>query len=333
MSYIQQIIDYFYHHSLSMPMIDRVHRRMVERKDEKEQEEACHALWEEIGFPENERSAEAAYKRLEARLGLNPEVGRRPSHFWRWMGVAAIWLVPLLLLSLSIHKYKKVEEVQQMLEDVALVEHFVSTGKQEMVLLPDSSRVWLNSESVLVYPSRFLGENRKVYLSGEGYFEVKKDSACPFIVNVRTLNIEVLGTRFDVRAYPESDEIKTTLEEGEVQVRLKEVSSKPYPLQPNEQLIYHVNSKEVDVRQVRSSDYSDWRLGGLYFDNASFGEVLRTIERSHAVHIRLQTSIHNDNRLTVHFKKHETLENIFMLLKELIPGLEYQIDGRDIYIE
>lgn len=333
MSYIQQIIDYFYHHALSKPMIDRVHKRMVAYRDEKEQEEACHALWEEIGFPEDRRRSEAAYKRLEARLGLDSGSGRRSFRPRRWMGMAAAWLVSLLLLSFSVYKYKEAGEMRQMFEEVVLVEHFVPMGKQDMVVLPDSSRVWLNSGSLLVYPSRFLGGNRMVYLSGEGYFEVQKDPACPFVVNVRTLNVEVLGTRFDVWAYPGADEVKATLEEGAVQVLLKDVSSKLYQLKPDEQLVYHVDSKEVDVRQVRSSDYSNWRSGGLYFDNAPFSEILRAIERRYAVTVWLQTSVYNDNRLTVHFKQHETIENIFMLVKELIPGLEYRIDGRNIYLE
>ena len=155
----------------------------------------------------------------------------------------------------------------------------------------------------------------------------------PFIVNVRTLGVEVLGTRFDVWAFPESQVIKTTLEQGSVQVRLNEASDRIYQLKPNEQLVYHVNNKEVDVRQVRSADYSDWRSGGLFFDNASFRDVIRTIERNYGVTVHLHTSVYNDNRLTIHFKKDESLENIFMLLKELIPGLEYQIAPKDVYLD
>ena len=133
------------------------------------------------------------------------------------------------------------------------------------------------------------------------------------------------NTGFDVWAYPESKEIKATLEQGTVQVHLNEVADRIYQLKPDEQLVYHVDKKEVDVRKVVSSDYSDWRNGGLFFDNVSFREVVRTIERSYGVTVHLHTSIYNDNQLTIHFKKNESLENVFMLLKELIPGLEFPI--------
>ena len=85
-----------------------------------------------------------------------------------------------------------------MLATVSLIEHFVPAGKREQVVLPDSSRVWLNSGSVLIYPSIFVGDRREVYLSGEGYFEVEKNAEQPFIVKARTLNVEVLGTRFNL---------------------------------------------------------------------------------------------------------------------------------------
>lgn len=332
MSDIQKIITYFFHHSFSKDMIDRVHRRMMAEKNEKEQDEACFSLWEEIGFPEDERRSEEAFKRLQRRLDLP---GPKPalSLFSKWARIAALWILPLVLLVSSIYMYKDASTIRHHLAQVSMIEHFVPVGKREMVTLPDSSRVWLNSGSVLVYPSAFFGDRREVYLSGEGYFEVEGNREKPFIVNVRTLGVEVLGTRFDVWAYPESQEIKTTLEQGSVQVRLNEASDRIYQLKPNEQLVYHVNNKEVDVRQVRSADYSDWRSGGLFFDNASFRDVIRTIERNYGVTVHLHTSVYNDNRLTIHFKKDESLENIFMLLKELIPGLEYQIAPKDVYLD
>ena len=333
MSDIQKIITYFFHHSFSKDMIDRVHRRMIAKRDEKEQSEACFSLWEEIGFPEDEHSrSEEAFKRLQRRLDL-PAPKPALSLFSKWARIAALWIIPFVLLASSIYMYKEASAIRQHVAQVSMVEHFVPVGKREMVTLPDSSRVWLNSGSVLVYPSAFFGDRREVYLSGEGYFEVESNKERPFVVNVRSLDVEVLGTRFDVKAYPESEEIRTTLEQGSVQVHLNDVSDKIYQLMPNEQLVYRVNDKEVDVRQVISSDYSDWRNGGLFFDNASFRDVIRTIERNYGVTVHLHTSVYNNNHLTIHFKKDESLENIFMLLKELIPGLEYQIAPKDVYLD
>ena len=126
--------------------------------------------------------------------------------------------------------------------------------------------------------------------------------------------------------------IATTLEEGSVQVRLQDEEEKTYHLVPDEQLLYYIESGDVDVKKVVSADYSDWREGGLLFDNYSFKDIIRILQRTYGLNIHLQTSAYNENLLTVHFNKNESVENIFMLLKELIPGLEYKIDGKNIYL-
>jgi transmembrane sensor len=87
------------------------------------------------------------------------------------------------------------------------------------------------------------------------------------------------------------------------------------------------------LRQVVASDYSDWKEGGLLFNNDSFEEILKTLERVYNVKVHLRTSAYHSNRLTIHFNKHESLENIMMLVKEMIPGLEYQIKEDGIYID
>lgn len=229
--------------------------------------------------------------------------------------------------------YWQANIVKDAVADVSLIEHFVPAGKREQIILPDSSRVWLNSGSVLIYPSTFIGQTRDVYLSGEGYFEVEKNAEQPFIVKARTLNVEVLGTRFNILAYPEVKQIATTLEEGSVRVCLQDNDKKVYHLVPDEQLVYNIDSAIVDIKQVVSADYSDWREGGLLFDNYSFSDIIHILQRTYGVNVHLQTSIYNNNKITVHFNKNESLENIFMLLKELIPGLEYRIDNKDIYLK
>lgn len=145
--------------------------------------------------------------------------------------------------------------------------------------------------------------------------------------------MEVTGTRFNLSAYPEISRITTTLEEGAVRVRLLDEQEKTYSLSPDEQLVYHTGSGDVDVKKVVSAHYSGWREGGLLFDNYTFTDIIRILQRTYGLNIHLQTSVYNENRLTIHFNKNESIENIFMLLKELLPGLEYQIDGKNIYLK
>ncbi|KKB46770.1 MULTISPECIES: FecR family protein [Parabacteroides] len=337
MSYIKKIVDYFFHHDFSEETIRKVHQRLTKEDDRPEVDDALLSVWDTMGFPEmNENHSEQAFSQLSRQLGFSEQKepvrkSLRPMSFV--MKLAAIWLLPLIMLSSSVYFYWQANIAKDAVADVLLIEHFVPAGKREQIILPDSSRVWLNSGSVLIYPSTFIGQTRDVYLSGEGYFEVEKNTEQPFIVKARTLNVEVLGTRFNILAYPEVKQIATTLEEGSVRVCLQDNDKKVYHLVPDEQLVYNIDSGIADIKQVVSADYSDWREGGLLFDNYSFSDIIRILQRTYGVNVHLQTSVYNNNKITVHFNKNESLENIFMLLKELIPGLEYRIENKDIFLK
>ena len=337
MSYIKKIVDYFFHHDFSEETIWKVHQRLTKEDDRPEVDDALLSVWDTMGFPEmNENHSEQAFSQLSRQLGFSEQKepvrkSLRPMSFV--MKLAAIWLLPLIMLSSSVYFYWQANIAKDAVADVLLIEHFVPAGKREQIILPDSSRVWLNSGSVLIYPSTFIGQTRDVYLSGEGYFEVEKNTEQPFIVKARTLNVEVLGTRFNILAYPEVKQIATTLEEGSVRVCLQDNDKKVYHLVPDEQLVYNIDSGIADIKQVVSADYSDWREGGLLFDNYSFSDIIRILQRTYGVNVHLQTSVYNNNKITVHFNKNESLENIFMLLKELIPGLEYRIENKDIFLK
>lgn len=337
MSYIKKIVDYFFRHDFSEETIRKVHQRLTKEDDRPEVDDALLSVWDTMGFPEmNENHSEQAFSQLSRQLGFSEQKepvrkSLRPTSFV--MKLAAIWLLPLIMLSSSVYFYWQANIAKDAVADVLLIEHFVPAGKREQIILPDSSRVWLNSGSVLIYPSTFIGQTRDVYLSGEGYFEVEKNTEQPFIVKARTLNVEVLGTRFNILAYPEVKQIATTLEEGSVRVCLQDNDKKVYHLVPDEQLVYNIDSGIADIKQVVSADYSDWREGGLLFDNYSFSDIIRILQRTYGVNVHLQTSVYNNNKITVHFNKNESLENIFMLLKELIPGLEYRIENKDIFLK
>lgn len=341
MSYIDKIIKFAYSHRLSANIRERFHQALLAHQEDESQTATLEEVWNDTGFPSIDSSkANEAYARLQARLGLAQEKPQPTKHnslvvrHRAWIYVAAACLLALVALSPSYYFYRESTELKQTMAQTMMVEEFVAAGERQFVVLPDSTHVWLNSGSLLVYPSLFTGNKREVYLSGEAYFEVKKNEKQPFIVNVKSLDVEVLGTRFNVLAYPDSKQITTTLEQGAVQIRLKgEDEQALYRLKPNEQLVYHTDSKRVDKTSVAAVDYSDWRMGGLFLDNVSFKEVLRTLERTYNISIHLQTSIYNHNHVTVHFNKNESLENVFMLLSELISGLDYQIDGNDVYLE
>lgn len=324
MSHIRKILKYFFYHQFSDEMVDRIHQRLAKPEGEQGKEDTLQNIWDEIGFPKADKRSEMAFSRLEKTLNPKPRL-----YIPIWSRIAAIWLIPLLSLGLSYHLYQDVKKAKK----IAFMEQFVPSGKRERIILPDGSEVWLNSGTLLLYPSDFLGKKREIYLVGEGYFKVTKRPEQPFIVRTKTMRAEVLGTEFNLSAYPDQEKITTTLNEGSVKILPDDPSLESYILKPNEQLMYIPSLGKMDVRQVVATDYSDWKEGGLIFNNDSFEDILKSLERIYNIKVHLRTSAYHSNRLTIHFNKNESLENILMLIKEMIPGLEYQIKEDRIYID
>lgn len=333
MKHIKQIIDYFFHHDIpSGELRERVYHRMSYPLKDEERDEAVKDIWTELGQNRVEDPQwEESFRRLEPSLQGWNRPRKHRLHLSPWMRIAAVWLVPFLMLCTSAYLYFNPSAGKSPV-DVSYTQQYAAMGTREQITLPDGSSVWLNAGSTLIYPSSFLASERRVHLIGEGFFEVKKDSQHPFIVDTRYLKMEVLGTSFNVSAYPEDVSMRTTLQTGAVKVNVQG-DSISYYLQPDEQLVYTPGSQTVEKLRVHASDYSDWRLGGLFFDNASFEEVIRTLRRTYGTKIYVRTPAYKNQQIYVHFNQDEALETIFEVLKLMIPELEYRITDEAVYIE
>lgn len=153
-------------------------------------------------------------------------------------------------------------------------------GGQYQINLPDGTRVWLNSSSALKYPTRFVAKERRVELKGEGYFEVARDLGKPFRVMSNQQEVEVLGTHFNVNAYPDENGIRTTLLEGSVKVR---ESGHLALLKPGEQALLRGNRMTVD--QVDTEMAIAWKEGYFMFKNASLQTLMRQMSRWYDVEV------------------------------------------------
>ncbi|RXG11541.1 FecR family protein [Leeuwenhoekiella aestuarii] len=159
----------------------------------------------------------------------------------------------------------------------------VPRGKRLNLLLADGSRVYLNSESTLRFPAHFPETGtREVYLTGEGFFEVAKDAQHPFRVNAEELQVEVLGTRFNVNAYDGAQEITTTLAEGSVKLVQGNQEAK---LVPGEAGIWKANADQIEVSEVLVSNNTAWIENRLLFIDEPFETIVEKIERSYGVKI------------------------------------------------
>ena len=158
-------------------------------------------------------------------------------------------------------------------------------GKKFEVQLSDGTLVHLNAGTSLRYPLQFIkNKNRQVYLLGEAYFEVEKDKTHPFIVNTQNINVEVLGTQFNVDTYTENISTDVVLAEGKVSLyKDQKTRETPVYLKPGEKGSVVKNHSEIKIEQVNTDYYTAWVKGSLVFKNASFEDIIKKLERHYNV--------------------------------------------------
>lgn len=173
--------------------------------------------------------------------------------------------------------------------DAGIQYHKLSTprGGQFKLTLPDGTKVWLNSASSLRYPTAFSGKQRMVELEGQGYFEVAKNAELPFKVMVNTMEVQVLGTHFDVMAYKDEATVNTTLLEGSVQV--KEGPALQL-LKPGQQAVLHHQSHTLTVQEADVKKIIAWKNGLFVFNNMTLTAILREVARWYDVEIVYNTT-------------------------------------------
>lgn len=167
----------------------------------------------------------------------------------------------------------------------------VPYGKRSYLLLSDGTQVWINSGSRLVYAPQFTGDTREVFLEGEAYFEVAKDASKPFYVRTDAFTINVLGTKFNVKAYKDDNEYTTVLVEGKVSMKVQDqFFSKGVILVPNQKLTLMKGQDDFQRSYVDDTGfYTNWIYGYFEFKNANLSDVLKSIQRYYNIDIELNT--------------------------------------------
>lgn len=183
------------------------------------------------------------------------------------------------------------------------------------ITLPDQTVIVLNRYSSLTYPERFRGKDRQVKLKGEAYFEVNKDAGHPFKVEAEDVMVQVLGTHFNVEAYPEDTQVKTTLLEGSVAVSLIGQTEERLVLSPNESAIYNKDKKSLTLQtETDAAEEIVWQNGTLLFKSVPLQEIARQLSNAFHTDIRIESADLQNYRMTATFSDGETLEEILSLL-------------------
>ena len=202
------------------------------------------------------------------------------------------------------------------------------SGEYELVLA-DGSRVFLNSESQLAFPSYFEGDTRRVELTGEAYFEVKKDGR-PFIIQTPDLSIEVLGTSFNVNAYQTNPYVNATLVEGSIRIRLPE-KQESFLLQPDHNFRLDKLSEEISVQQVNTDIYTAWVKGEFMFRNQPLAEIFAQLERWYDFKIIYENPDIAKMRFTGSAEKVRPL-NYLLNQIQAVTDIQYKSEGDKIIL-
>ncbi|MGS2761327.1 FecR family protein [Sinomicrobium sp. M5D2P9] len=219
-------------------------------------------------------------------------------------------------------------ENRNITEELVFNELTVPKGRRFNILLADGTEVFLNSESTFRFPVSFKGEGqRQVFLKGEGYFSVTKDKEKPFLVNAEKMVVEVLGTRFNVRAYENDGCIKTSLQEGSVQVSGKDSQEIPVTIAPGEAAFFHSEKGTISVNKIIIENDVAWTENRLVFIQEPFSEVIKKIERSYGVRIINENKELENVRLYGDFDiQNESVEDVLKAFTT-IKFFEYSLKG------
>lgn len=203
----------------------------------------------------------------------------------------------------------------------------IPRGAEYELVLPDGSKVWLNAASSLKFPTRFIEKERTVYLSGEAYFEIAKNAAQPFkVVTLENMEVEVIGTHFNVMAYTDEEFIKTTLAEGKVNIRNGNVVT---PLVPMQQAALRKNTRQLDVKKVDIDKEIAWRKGMIEFNDDNLPYIMRQLSRWYDVDVSFEGNI-PEGGYNGSIPRKATLSEVMQILK--IAGVNYRLDNRTVVI-
>ncbi len=306
-------------------------RWLVNDKDAAEKDAALFRLWNETdGSAVSQSETLQSLSEVKSRLGMDKEHHQiKYSIMSGFMKCAAVILLPLLS-GVSVWLYMDTKTTKS----IDMLECFVPNGEQKEIVLSDGTNVKLNSGSLFIYPAKFEKDSRKVYLTGEAFFDVAHNEKQPFTVHTGRLDIEVLGTKFNVEAYSDDPEITTTLKQGKVKL-----SSTSHPeqgsivMRPDEQVIYNVKSGKMQLSAVHAEDYSSWVGGDMRFIERPLSEVMKVIGRKYDVSFRYDDKINLGELYTIVFREKETIEQVMKVMKSLIGnGMEYSINEDSVYL-
>ncbi|MEP7251858.1 MAG: FecR domain-containing protein [Ginsengibacter sp.] len=245
-----------------------------------------------------------------------PEKVRSPYNLFFKLAAAAV-IVMAMLSTVYFFTGNSVKKVDEPAEKTIVLEN----KKNRVIFLPDGSTVILSYGSKLNYPSTFDGlHTREVYLEGQAFFDIKHNESRPFIVHTGTILTKVLGTAFNIKAYPGEDDITVTVTRGRVSVNEKDKLLGI--ITPNQQITYAKSKVKSSIGSVKNESYLAWKQEDLLIDNLTISEAAKLIEDRYRVKIAISDPEIESLRFTTTFSKDETLDQTLSSIC-VFNGLNY----------
>lgn len=245
----------------------------------------------------------------------------------KWAGYAVMLALVCIMTVFAYHQGK--HNVSSSFADIQVE---APLGSRTKALLPDGTIVWLNSGSKLTYSQGYGLSDRKVTMSGEGYFEVKHNEKLPFSVNSQNLRVNVLGTQFNFRDYPDDKEAEVILDKGSVKLDNLTNTGNSQLMVPGQKVILDKKSGKMTTEACEINMVSQWTQGLITFDNATLDEIAKRIERSYDVTVHIRNKAIGKYRFNGDFVRQEhSLQEVLDALAAT-GHLHYQIKGRIVTI-
>ncbi|MEN7551467.1 FecR domain-containing protein [Rapidithrix thailandica] len=295
--------------------------------------------WDLLGLCQEETTsynAEGSWKQFRQSVSSGSPLVKK-THFkvhrkaeqkhFSWIKIAS--MIGLLFVSGWGLYYFNTLEIQEE-AGVQWVTKYNPAGSKSNFYLADGTEVKLNAESSLRYPEKFTGKNRSVYLEGEAFFDVKRDTLMPFIIRAGNTRTQVLGTSFSISAYPEENVTSVALATGKVQVNIEGESPLEIHLIPGEKAVYQRISNELGKRPFDPDKEFGWRIGNLVFEEDGMTEIVKKLSRWYGVTIHLENPQNREVLINTSYSQ-QALEAVLKSLSYSL-NFNYQIKGKEVWI-
>jgi len=242
--------------------------------------------------------------------------------------IAAFLLIPILGLGI----WYGVSQINT--TSVQYTETIAPRGQKSQIVLADGTKVWLNSDTKIKYPGNFSKNQRDVFLDGEAFFEVAKNAHQPFIVHTSGVNVKVLGTKFNVKAYSDEDQIETSLFEGKINLLINNSASADViekVIVPGQSFVYSKSDHQLASNRFPKDEINGWKKNQLIFKDDTFSNLVRKVERWYNVKVVYDEKLFNDRRLTVELYEGERLERLMDIIS-LTLSVDFKYEKGEIIL-